>query len=198
MGKNNVEEKRSIETAEAARETEWTAPSFVGGLFMGRLHADLIFPFPQQSEEDRKQGDPLLKKVKEFLTKEVDADAIDRDKEIPKKVLDGFRKLGLFGIKLPKEYGGLDASLTDSVFWATWATVALICSEEVAMLWDCAASSSLLDATWPIATESSSAADPRLTPVLLVSPTSVRRLSVIAFAARASAPNSSCCSTGIF
>ena len=109
MGKK-INEQRSLETAEAARETEWTAPSFVGELFMGRLQADLIFPFPQQDEEDRKLGDPLLAKVKTFLTKEVDADAIDRDKDIPEKVLDGFRKLGLFGIKLPKEYGGLGLS----------------------------------------------------------------------------------------
>ena len=110
MSKTKQNEQRSLETAEAARETEWTAPSFVGELFMGRLQADLIFPFPQQDEEDRKLGDPLLAKVKTFLTKEVDADAIDRDKDIPEKVLDGFRKLGLFGIKLPKEYGGLGLS----------------------------------------------------------------------------------------
>lgn len=110
MGKSTIEEQRSLETAEAAREPEWTAPSFVGELFMGRLQADLIFPFPQQDEEDRKLGDSLLKKLKTFLAKEVDADAIDRDKEIPEKVIDGFRKLGLFGIKLPKKYGGLGLS----------------------------------------------------------------------------------------
>lgn len=110
MGKKNLEEQRSLETAEAARETEWKAPSFVGDLFMGQLQADLVFPFPAQDEADRKQGDALLKKVQAFLVKSVDADAIDRDKDIPDKVLDGFRKLGLFGIKLPKEYGGLGLS----------------------------------------------------------------------------------------
>ncbi len=110
MSKKKQDELRSLETAEAARETEWKAPSFVGELFMGRLQADLIFPFPQQDDADRKLCDPLLAKLKTFLAKEVDADAIDRDKEIPEKVIEGFRKLGLFGIKLPKEYGGLGLS----------------------------------------------------------------------------------------
>jgi hypothetical protein len=110
MSRKNTEEQRSLETAEAAREAEWTAPSFVGELFMGRLQADMIFPFPEQDPDDRKLGDALLKKVKTFLAKEVDADAIDRNKEIPDKVIEGFRKLGLFGIKLPKEYGGLGMS----------------------------------------------------------------------------------------
>jgi len=110
MGKTNQEEKRALETAEAAREIEWTQPSFVGELFMGRLQTGLIFPWPQQSAEDRAAGDVVLEKLKKFLIKEVDADAIDREKDIPDKVIDGLRKLGLFGIKLPTEYGGLGLS----------------------------------------------------------------------------------------
>lgn len=110
MGKTKLQEQRSLETAEAARETEWTAPSFVGELFMGRLQTERLFPFPTQDDEDRQIGDKLLEKLKKFLAKEVDADAIDRDKEIPEKVVEGYRKLGLFGIKLPKEYGGLGLS----------------------------------------------------------------------------------------
>jgi alkylation response protein AidB-like acyl-CoA dehydrogenase len=103
-------EKQSIEVAEAARETEWQQPSFVGELFMGRLTSDLVFPFPEQSVEDRAEGDAVLVKLKKFLTEKVDADAIDRKKDIPKAVLTGLSKMGLFGIKLPKEYGGLGMS----------------------------------------------------------------------------------------
>jgi hypothetical protein len=110
MAKQKEQEKRSIEVAEAARETEWQQPSFVGELFMGRLTADLIFPFPEQSDEDRAAGDVLLVKLKKFLEEKVDADAIDRNKEIPKSVLTGLAKMGLFGIKLPQEYGGLGMS----------------------------------------------------------------------------------------
>ncbi len=104
------EQERSIEVAEAARETEWKQPSFVGELFMGRLRTELLFPFPQQDEADRKIGDEVLVGVTAFLVEKVDADRIDREKEIPSEVVDGLRQLGLFGIKIPTEYGGLGLS----------------------------------------------------------------------------------------
>jgi len=110
MASRKQDEKRSIEVAEAARETDWLQPSFVGELFMGRLTPDLVFPFPEQSEEDKAAGDAVLAELKTFLETKVDADAIDRKKEIPKSVTNGLAKMGLYGIKLPKEYGGLGMS----------------------------------------------------------------------------------------
>ncbi len=104
------DQQRSIEVAEAARETEWKKPSFVGELFMGRLRSELIFPFPQQSAEDRAAGDKVLAELKAFLEQQVDADQIDARGQIPKKVTNGLAKMGLFGIKLPQEYGGLGMS----------------------------------------------------------------------------------------
>lgn len=100
-------EKRALEVTEDAREEDWNFPSFVGDLFMGRLNMEQVFPFPRQSDEDLKAGDAIIAKLKPFLEKELDADEVDRKKEIPKNVIDGFKKLGLFGIKIPKEYGGL-------------------------------------------------------------------------------------------
>ena len=113
MARQGVEEKRSLETAEAARETEWRQPSFVGELFMGRLRTDLVFPFPVQEAADRCAGDEVLARVEAFLRDKVDADRIDREKLIPDEVIAGLRELGLFGIKIPKEYGGLGLSQTN-------------------------------------------------------------------------------------
>ncbi|BCR06955.1 putative acyl-CoA dehydrogenase FadE10 [Desulfuromonas versatilis] len=110
MSRQGAEEKRSLEVAEASRETEWQKPSFVGEMFMGRLHTDLLFPFPEQDPEDRRQADELLEKLRRFLAEKVDADRIDREKEIPAEVFAGLRELGLFGIKIPKDYGGLGLS----------------------------------------------------------------------------------------
>src|SRR5512145_3443709 len=110
MSAQKAEEKRSLEVAEAAREKEWQQPSFVSELFMGRLRPELVFPFPEQDAADRQAGDEVLTKLKAFLAEKVDADRIDREKEIPPEVLDGLRQMGLFGIKLPKEYGGLGLS----------------------------------------------------------------------------------------
>ena len=45
--------------------------------------------------------------MKRFLLEEVDGDAIDREGKIPPRVVEGLAKMGAFGMKIPKEYGGL-------------------------------------------------------------------------------------------
>jgi alkylation response protein AidB-like acyl-CoA dehydrogenase len=110
MSAQKVDEIRSIEVAEAARETEWSKPSFVSELFMGRLPIELIIPFPEQSAEDKAAGDVILEKLRPFLQEQVDADAIDEQKDIPDEVYRALAEMGLMGIKLPQEYGGLGLS----------------------------------------------------------------------------------------
>ncbi|MGE4544258.1 MAG: acyl-CoA dehydrogenase family protein [Pedobacter sp.] len=104
------DEKHALEAAESARETIWRQPSFIGELFLGRLRSELVLPFPVQDDADRQAGDEVLVRLKAFLIEKVDADRIDREKQIPAEVIDGLRELGLFGIKIPKEYGGLGLS----------------------------------------------------------------------------------------
>ncbi|HEX9874475.1 MAG TPA: acyl-CoA dehydrogenase family protein [Deferrimonas sp.] len=110
MSAQQADEKRSLEVAESARETEWQKPSFVKGLYMGNLMTELVFPFPEQRAEDRADGDRLLGRVRKFLVEKVDADKIDETKNIPRSVIEGLAELGLFGIKIAKEYGGLGMS----------------------------------------------------------------------------------------
>ena len=98
------------EVAEAAREQEWAAPSFVRDLFLGKLRMDLIHPYPEQNPDEVARAKPFLDKLERFLREEVDSDRIDREGEIPESVVDGLRKLGAFGIKIPREYGGLGLS----------------------------------------------------------------------------------------
>jgi alkylation response protein AidB-like acyl-CoA dehydrogenase len=98
------------EVAEAARETEWAAPSFVRDLFLGRLRLDLIHPYPEQDPEETRRAQPFLDQLERFLRTSVDSDKIDREGEIPETVIQGLRQLGAFGIKIPREYGGLGLS----------------------------------------------------------------------------------------
>jgi alkylation response protein AidB-like acyl-CoA dehydrogenase len=102
-------EQESRDVAEAARETEWTAPSFVRELFLGNLRMDLIHPYPRQSPEDRQKTDAYIAKLRAFM-QDVDSDAIDRTGEIPPEVVQGLRDLGAFGLKIPEEYGGIGLS----------------------------------------------------------------------------------------
>ena len=98
------------EVAEAAREQQWAAPSFVRDLFLGRLRMALIDPYPERDQEEVTRAQPFLDKLERFLRDNVDSDRIDREGEIPDAVIEGLRDLGAFGIKIPREYGGLGLS----------------------------------------------------------------------------------------
>jgi alkylation response protein AidB-like acyl-CoA dehydrogenase len=103
----------AMEVAEASRETEWEKPSFVGDLFLGKLNFDLIHPFPEQPAADKAEADDFLKKLERFLAENVDAEEIDRKGEYDYSLFDGFNKIGAWGMKIPKEYGGLGFSSTN-------------------------------------------------------------------------------------
>ena len=98
------------EVAEAAREQQWAAPSFVRDLFLGRLRMALIDPYPERDPEEVTRAQPFLDKLARFVRDNVDSDRIDREGEIPDAVIAGLRDLGAFGIKIPREYGGLGLS----------------------------------------------------------------------------------------
>ena len=109
------EEAKSIQVAEESRELDWKSKSFMGSMFMGDLDIDLSYPFPEQGEEDRKAGDEIITKFNSWAIQNLDGDAIDKAQEIPPHVWKGIAELGLFGIKIPKEYGGLGLSQTNYV-----------------------------------------------------------------------------------
>ena len=112
-GKENLEKAKSLEMAEEAREESGRYPSFVGDLFTGKVRWDLIFPYPEQDPKDKKIGGEFLAKLEHFLKTKLDADAVDRNAQIPDEVMQGLKDLGCFGIKIPKEYGGLGLSQTN-------------------------------------------------------------------------------------
>jgi alkylation response protein AidB-like acyl-CoA dehydrogenase len=105
-------EQEAREIAEAAREKEWQAPSFVRQLFEGTFLLELIHPFPAQDPAEVAKARPFLERLDRFLREQVDSDRIDREGKIPPAVLQGLRELGAFGIKIPEEYGGLGLSQT--------------------------------------------------------------------------------------
>jgi alkylation response protein AidB-like acyl-CoA dehydrogenase len=107
-----VSEHEAREVAEAARQKEWTAPSFVRELFEGRLRLELIHPYPEVEPEELARATPFLERLAAFLRDQVDPEAIDRNAKIPPEVIDGLKRLGCFGIKIPQEYGGLGLSQT--------------------------------------------------------------------------------------
>jgi hypothetical protein len=103
-------EKEARDVAEAAREKDWQAPSFVRQLFEGNFELGLIHPYPEPTPEDVERARPFLERLERFMREKVDSDRIDREGKIPADVVQGLRELGAFGIKIPSEYGGLGLS----------------------------------------------------------------------------------------
>jgi alkylation response protein AidB-like acyl-CoA dehydrogenase len=103
----SADEARDV--AEAARETEWERPSFVRELFLGRFDLSRIHPHRDIDPAERERAAPFLRALREFL-RDYDADEVDRTGRISDADVDRLRKMGAFGIKIPREYGGLGLS----------------------------------------------------------------------------------------
>ncbi|MCI0436530.1 MAG: acyl-CoA dehydrogenase family protein [Gemmatimonadetes bacterium] len=104
-----VTEQEARRVAEAARETEWTRPSFVRELFLGRLRLDLIDPLPPPDAEERARAAAFMQRLAGFC-ESIDAAEIERTGRVPGETVDALRRTGAFGIKIPQEYGGLGLS----------------------------------------------------------------------------------------
>lgn len=102
-------EKEARDVAEEARETEWEHPSFARELFLGRFRPELIHPHPPPDLAEEARAKPFLDRLKAFMDK-VDSEEIDRTGEVPEALVQELRDMGAFGIKIPKEYGGLGLS----------------------------------------------------------------------------------------
>jgi alkylation response protein AidB-like acyl-CoA dehydrogenase len=102
--------RAALELAESSRDPLDDRGSFASNLFVGRYDFGRIYPWPEQSAEDRAAGEGFLHQLENYLRDHVDADEIDRTGEIPQENFNGLAAIGAFGIKVPPEYGGLGLS----------------------------------------------------------------------------------------
>jgi alkylation response protein AidB-like acyl-CoA dehydrogenase len=106
----DVSYEQSRQVAEAGREAEWRLPSFGKEPFLGHLKLDLIHPQPALDPGDVERGEAFLAKLRAFLTEHVDPLQIERDARIPEEVVDGLKRTGALGMKIPSDYSGLGLS----------------------------------------------------------------------------------------
>ena len=111
MSKMNEGQRAALQVTEAARESHDDL-SFVAHLFMGRFRPGKLYPVTEIDPAEKPRADQFLADLAAFLKASVDADEIDRTGEIPDHVMAGLARLGAYGIKVPREYGGLGFSQT--------------------------------------------------------------------------------------
>jgi alkylation response protein AidB-like acyl-CoA dehydrogenase len=99
---------KGLERIEEARE-RLSGASFMASLYDGRPDFTLLFPSEEPPEECA-AGEAYCDTIRSFLIAHVDPDEIERTAKIPDYVLKGLFQLGAFGMKIPKQYGGLGFS----------------------------------------------------------------------------------------
>lgn len=108
----SADEARDV--AEAARETEWAPPSFVQQIFLGRFDLSHVHPHTDGDSVERERAKPFLDALREFLAG-YDADEVDRTGHIQETDVQRLREMGAFGIKIPRDYGGLGLTIRSYV-----------------------------------------------------------------------------------
>jgi acyl-CoA dehydrogenase family protein 9 len=89
-----------------------TEESFAKSLFAGAPAEDLILPYPGPSRSDIDALLPLFDGIKKLGGKHVDSARIDADARISPEVFAELRNLGVFGLVVPRDYGGLGLGMT--------------------------------------------------------------------------------------
>ena len=80
-------------------------------LMAGRILEDRLFPYPSLREKDREVLGMMVDAIDQFLgPKQQDFKRWDVAAEQPAEFIQGLRDLGLFGLIVPEEYGGIGLS----------------------------------------------------------------------------------------
>jgi alkylation response protein AidB-like acyl-CoA dehydrogenase len=85
--------------------------SVAKNLMSGRILEDRLFPYPSLRDKDREVLGMMVDAIDQFLgPKHQDFKRWDRAAEQPAEFIQGLRDLGLFGLIIPEEHGGLGLS----------------------------------------------------------------------------------------
>jgi len=85
--------------------------SFGKSLFFGEILEDQIFPFPEMDAPTRETVLSVTEMLDKYLAT-LDSAKMDKEGEIPKEVIEQLKALGLFGLIVPEEFGGLGLNVT--------------------------------------------------------------------------------------
>ncbi|MEE6501570.1 hypothetical protein FKM82_004250 [Ascaphus truei] len=81
-------------------------------LFLGAVIKEEVFPYPEISKDELEEVNQFVAPIEKFFNEEVDSKMIDQNAKIPPETLEGLKNLGLFGMQIPEDYGGLGLSNT--------------------------------------------------------------------------------------
>lgn len=90
--------------------------SFTRGLFAGAVHDSLLFPYPSTLDAQRPEEAAVVRRLvselRGLVGDVIDSAAIDEAETVGEPVIEAFARIGLLGLTIPREYGGLGLSAT--------------------------------------------------------------------------------------
>lgn len=111
----SAKDQKMLADAEVLLGPDPVEMGFVQNLFWGNIREDLVFPYPSVDAEEVARCDQLIAALDDYLRNEHPAIQIDREQEIPDWVLRKLFELGVMGMTIPKEHGGLGMGATSYV-----------------------------------------------------------------------------------
>jgi acyl-CoA dehydrogenase family member 9 len=108
----SAEDRKMIQDVEAMMGPEPSQMGFAKNLFWGRFRNDLVFPYPRESRNERERCDRLLADLTDYLENEHPSIEIDQEEYIPEWAFKRLFELGVMGMTVPEEYGGLGLGVT--------------------------------------------------------------------------------------
>src|SRR5438105_156445 len=85
--------------------------SFGKSRFFGEILEDQIFPYPEMDRDARETVREIVEATAKYMSG-IDGAKLDRSGEMPAELLQSLRELGLFGLIVPQEHGGIGLSNT--------------------------------------------------------------------------------------
>ncbi len=93
-----------------------TRPSFARGIFAGAIHDSLLFPYPDtldvRDPAETRTVARLIRELRRMQGDLIDPAQFDEEETIPEPVIRAFADIGMLGLTIPEEYGGLGLSST--------------------------------------------------------------------------------------
>lgn len=80
---------------------------FIKNLFWGRVREELVFPYPEVSPAEKAKADALIAELEDYLDNEHPRVQIDQEQFIPEWAIGRLFDMGVLGMTVPEEYGGL-------------------------------------------------------------------------------------------
>jgi acyl-CoA dehydrogenase family member 9 len=108
-------DQKMLADAEVLMGPDPTDLGFVKNLFHGNFREELVLPYHETDPEETARCDQLIAELDEYMRTEHPAIHIDQEQEIPQWVIDRLFRMGVMGMTIGKEHGGLGMGVTSYV-----------------------------------------------------------------------------------